>query len=130
MFWRTAGAMVLALLTWLSVALSIGFLLSLWNRLTTTVRPEIIDFFVAIIATIVGMVAARAACDKVLKVYARRPIFVLFIFFASLSVVGMTTEFLSLGKLQNPITVSAHLIAMTVAAWVIFWRRDDERKDR
>ena len=108
MFWRTAGAMVLAPLTWLSVALSIGLLLSLWNRLTTTVRPEIIDFFVAIIATIVGMVAARAACDKVFKVYAKRPIFVLFILFASLSVVGMATEFLSLGKLQKPITVSAH----------------------
>ena len=103
--------------------MSVGFLLSIWNQVMTTVRPEIVDFFAAIVATIIGMLAARAVCDKIFKVYSKRPIFVLFILFALLSVVGMATELLSLGKLQTPITVSAHLIAMTVAAWVIFWRR-------
>ena len=122
MFWRTVGAMVLASMTWTVVAMMVGFLLSVWNRLITVVRPEVIDFFAAITAAIVGVVAARAVCNKILRIYAKRPIFFLF---TSLAIAGLVVEFLLLEKPKYPITVSAQMIVLIVAAWIIFWRRDE-----
>ena len=121
MFWRSAGAVILALITHTAVATLTGFLIAVWNRLTSTTRPEIIDFFAVIIAAVLGMVAAKAACDKIFKVYAKRPIFVLF---GTLSALGLVIVMFLLEEPETPIISSAQAIATAIAAWVIFWRRD------
>ena len=119
--WQTACAMIVAVVAWLVVAVVVGFLLSLWNKLTTITRPEIIDFFSAVIAAAVGMAAARAACDKVFDSYARRAIFVLF---AGLSILMVVVELALLAEPNAPITVTAQGIVIIIAAYVLFWQRE------
>lgn len=130
LLWQTALAVIVAPVIWMVVTLIVAFLLSFWNRLMTVVRPEIIDFFAVIVATIVGMVAARAACDKFFKHYSRRPIFVIFVLFGLLSLVGVITEFASASEPEfaRPITAVVATIAMVIAAYSKFWLREEAGK--
>jgi hypothetical protein len=119
---RTVSAVILASLTWFLVALTVGLLISLLFTPSSKILLEIVAFFTAIIAGLVGMAAARAICDKLIKFYAKPP---LFIFFASLATIGLVFELFLLKNPQEPITVSSQMVAVIVAAYVHFWRREE-----
>lgn len=118
-FLHTAGAMVLAPVVWILVAFVVGAILSIWNKLMTVMRPEIIDFFAALVSAAVGMWAAQAVCEKLIKNYAGRPVFAIFFVFA----VGQASAvLLVIEEPAAPITVLAQSLAILIAAYVWFWR--------
>lgn len=121
-FWQTVLAMVLAPVVWTIAAFVVGFIIALTQRLFTVIRPEIIDFFAAIMAGIAGVIAARAACDKLFENYVRKCIFILF---TLLILLFSAVEIFMVPAHWGMITVFAQFIAVIITAYMVFWNEVD-----
>lgn len=121
-FLQTLGAVIVAPLAWTATALVAGGVFSVLNRIFTVVRPEIIDFFAAMFAAVIGMVAARASCDKLFKRYSRPAIFVEFAVLAAAGV-GFVLFFVS--NPVSPVTSTAQCLLVAYMAFVFFWQGRD-----
>jgi hypothetical protein len=121
-FMQTLGAMVVAPLAWTATAFVVGGAISVSQRIFTVMRPEIIDFFAAMVAAVIGMIAARASCNKLFKLYSRRAIFVEFSLLAG---VGLVFELFLLTNPVSPVTTITQLLLITYIAFVLFWQGRD-----
>lgn len=83
---KTVAACILAPLTAAVAAAVAGVLWYLMNAAFTVIRPEIIGFIAASIGALVGMYAARAACDKLLSGYLPQAVFLVFAIIVAFSV--------------------------------------------
>ena len=117
--WRTCAAAVLALATWFVVSTVLGTAIFYLNRLTTVTRPEIIGFFAHCVAGGAGVVAAKAACDKLLNGYAPRAIFVVF---AAFSLFWLVNVWFLGSEPPAPFTFSFQMIVVLFVSWFIFWQ--------
>jgi hypothetical protein len=118
--WKTAAAIIVALVVWSVVSVLVGALIFIIERILTETRPGIIGFSAAIIAGAAGVDAARKVCDKWPASYFRKALFVAFVVFAVLATLA---ELFLLPLHWGQITVAAQLIAMVVTAYVEFWQR-------
>ncbi|PBB36765.1 hypothetical protein [Mesorhizobium sp. WSM3868] len=75
---QTLVAMVLAFVVYMVVATIACMVIYFSQTLLTVVRPGIIAFFAMVIGSVIGMIAARKACDTVLRGYSGKVVFVMF----------------------------------------------------
>lgn len=116
---QTAVAMVLALVVYLVVATVAAVLIFRVQSFMTVIRPEIIQFFAAIIGSVIGITAAKAACDTVLRGYSRKAVFVMF---AILTVAALAMELFLVPMQINQINSLGQLVAGTISAYLYFWQ--------
>jgi len=116
---QTIVAMVLAVLTYAVVSFLVGGLLTLFNMVFTVLRLGIIEFMAVIAGSAAGVLAARAACDNVLRAYSERALFVMF---AALAVLGAGFEFFFVPLKWEQIISYAQCATVVVAAYSVFWK--------
>jgi hypothetical protein len=116
---QTTVAMVLALIVYVVVAVLAGTLFYLIQTGFTVIRPGITQFFSVIIGSAIGMMAARKACDKVLRNYAGRAVFIMF---AALAAGIAFIEVVYVPMQWNQINSAAQVITAIVVSYTLFWK--------
>ncbi|PBB98372.1 hypothetical protein [Mesorhizobium sp. WSM3862] len=118
---QTVVAMVLALVVYLIVATIAGMIIYFTQTLLTVVRPGIIEFFAVTIGSFVGMMAARRACDTVLRSYSGKAVFLMF---ALLTAAALATEIFLVPMQLNQINSLGQLASGMFAAFIYFWKNE------
>ncbi|ESY89081.1 hypothetical protein X739_01360 [Mesorhizobium sp. LNHC220B00] len=121
---QTIVAMVLALVVYLVVATVAGMGIFLIQYMLTVIRPGIIQFFAVLFGSVVGMTAAKAACDAVLRGYSGKAVFVMF---AVLGLAAVVMEIFFVPMQLNQINSVGQLVAGIITAFVYFWKNDAPR---
>ncbi|GAM00736.1 hypothetical protein [Sphingomonas parapaucimobilis] len=117
----TAVAMVLVPIVLAVVAMVVGLVAGLFYMVMTVIRPEIIGFFVACLAGGVGVAAARAACDAVLRGYAPRIVFVELL---GLCLAGLFYELVIMPMAWARLAPIAQLLVVGATAYSMFWQSE------
>jgi hypothetical protein len=115
---QTAGAIPLALVTWMIVSVLATVIWYFMNVFFTVIRPEIIGFIANAIGGFIGVIAAKALTDHWLPRAARKPVAIAFFGFCAFLL------FLEWGYLPNPshpVIVTAGVVSSTWAAYQAFW---------
>ena len=115
----TAVALVLVPNVILGVAIVVGLVAGLFYMVMTVIRPEIIGFVVACLGGGVGVAAARAACDAVLRGYAPRVVFVELLL---LCLVGIAYELVALPMEWARLAPIAQCVVIGATAYNLFWQ--------
>jgi hypothetical protein len=117
----TVVALVLVPIVLTAVAIVVGLIAGLFYTVMTLIRPEIIGFFVACLAGGVGVAAARAACDAVLRGYAPRIVFIELIV---LCLVGLFYELAVMPMAWTRLAPIAQILVIGATAYSLFWESE------
>ncbi|TRC91141.1 hypothetical protein FJV80_04260 [Mesorhizobium sp. WSM4310] len=118
---QTLVAMVLAFVVYMVVATVAGMAIYFVQTLLTVVRPGIIAFFAMVIGSVIGMTAARKACDTVLRGYSGKAVFIMF---AALAAAALAAELFLVPMQLNQINSLGQLAAGIITAFVYFWKNE------
>jgi hypothetical protein len=116
---QSAVAMVLALVVYVVIASLASMAIYFVQSFMTVIRPGLIQFMAIIAGSFVGMMAAKSACDAVLKGYSSRAVFIMFVVLIAAMVI-VEVGFVPMN--MNQINSGAQLIASWIAAYSFFWR--------
>lgn len=119
---QTVVAVILALAVYIVVATVAGMFIFYANTYLTFIRPPVLEFFALIAGAIVGMIAAKAACDAVLKAYSARTVFVTF---TVLSAVMVALELALQPHDREQFNAIGQMCAGLYGAYVSFWQNDE-----
>lgn len=115
---QTAVAMVLALVVYVIASILTSTAMFFFERLMSDIRPEIIAFSTVITGSVIGVYAARSACDMTLRSYSARAVA---IWFEGLAVAALVFEFAFVPLAWTQINSFAQIAAVAVSAIVMFW---------
>jgi hypothetical protein len=116
---KTAGAIVVSLVVFLLVGTLLSLFYGLFLSGLTVLRPIIIESMAAAFGTVVGVVAAKAACDSILKGYVPQ---VVFIIFALLSAVAALNYLLIVPPAWENVPKYIVTILLPCISFATFWK--------
>lgn len=118
---KTIGACFLAPIMWIIGAMLGGLFFTITNSILTVIRPEIIQFFAAVIGTFAGIYVARISCDRWLKGYNPQVVFVVFaVLFLGLGYF----EFVMLPLEWSRLDSYVQLLLLAFLSYIMFWKNE------
>lgn len=119
-WWHTAAACGLSLIVWMAVSFVVGGFLTVLQTILTVLRPGIVGALAAAAGGFAGVEAAEYVCDRWLRSYSGRAVFLaLCCFFLA----DVAAEILYVPPQLGQIATALQLIVSVLAAYGTFWKR-------
>ncbi|MGB7126606.1 MAG: hypothetical protein WBD42_07255 [Methylovirgula sp.] len=123
---QTIVAMVLALIAYTIVCAIVFVACFIIYRVLSIIRPEIIEIMGAVIGSVVGMYAARLACDATLRDYSGKAVCIFFEIIFGVAVISVAIDWSDFT--WSWMVQITHAFVAAPAAFILFWNRTAEPK--